>query len=197
MVFHVQSEPRHSERLLQTQVFVGGRCIGKTSLSYANRMCEPGFFEEHVQALLKTQHRQVVDAAREGRIHEVLREGEPPPRPEAQAFAPDVTMAPEPAPPPQALGIEWTNRSSVYASGAVQMQVKVTRGDSSSSGASVVSRFAAPDAQANYTHAVTDADGCATLQLPATEPDLPGATVVIQASVDGSCITKKFRLKRA
>ena len=30
VVYHVQSEARHADLLLQTQVFVHGRCIGKT-----------------------------------------------------------------------------------------------------------------------------------------------------------------------
>ena len=34
-VYHVQSEARESELLLQTQVFVRGRCIGKRATSYA------------------------------------------------------------------------------------------------------------------------------------------------------------------
>jgi hypothetical protein len=34
-VYHVQSEAREGEQLLQTQVFVQGRCIGKRAVSYA------------------------------------------------------------------------------------------------------------------------------------------------------------------
>ena len=34
-IYHVQSEARESEQLLQTQVFVRGRCIGKKATSYA------------------------------------------------------------------------------------------------------------------------------------------------------------------
>ncbi len=35
-VYHVQSEARESEQLLQTQVFVKGRCIGKRAVSYSS-----------------------------------------------------------------------------------------------------------------------------------------------------------------
>ena len=36
-IYHVQSEARESELLLQTQVFVRGRCVGKKATSYAAR----------------------------------------------------------------------------------------------------------------------------------------------------------------
>ena len=40
-MYHVQSEARESELLLQTQVFVRGRCIGKRATSYADKRQRP------------------------------------------------------------------------------------------------------------------------------------------------------------
>jgi hypothetical protein len=37
-VYHVQSEARESELLLQTQVFVRGRCIGKRATPYGDKL---------------------------------------------------------------------------------------------------------------------------------------------------------------
>ena len=37
-VYHVQSEAREGELLLQTQVFVRGRCIGKRATPYADKL---------------------------------------------------------------------------------------------------------------------------------------------------------------
>jgi hypothetical protein len=67
-VYHVQSEARQHERLLQTQVFVKGRCIGKCAASYAQQADQPGFSEEHMHEMLKDQHKHFVAAVREGRI---------------------------------------------------------------------------------------------------------------------------------
>jgi hypothetical protein len=66
-VYHVQSEARHHEELLQTQVFVRGRCIGKHDASYAPQKAQPGFSEHQLESLL-----------RDGRMDEVLRKPDTP-----------------------------------------------------------------------------------------------------------------------
>lgn len=70
-IYHVQSEARAGALLLETQVFVGGRCLGKRATSYADQANEPGFSEQHIHDLLKAQHRSVLDAVRKGHL-EVL-----------------------------------------------------------------------------------------------------------------------------
>ncbi len=73
-VYHVQSEARQHELLLQTQVFVKGRCIGKRATSYAEQTQQPGFSEDHMHEMLKEQHKHFVSAVREGRIEAELAE---------------------------------------------------------------------------------------------------------------------------
>lgn len=73
-VYHVQSEARQHELVLQTLVFVKGRCIGKRTNSYAEQTKQPGFSEEHIHDLLKDQHKHFVAAVREGRIEAELGE---------------------------------------------------------------------------------------------------------------------------
>jgi hypothetical protein len=83
-VYHVQSEARQYELVLQTLVFVKGRCVGKRTSSYAEQTKQPGFSEELMHEMLKDQHKHCVAAVREGRIEAELGE------------------RPEPAPPPAA-----------------------------------------------------------------------------------------------
>ncbi len=71
-VYHVQSEARENVRVLETQVFVHGRCLGKQSVSYADKVSQPGFSEDSVHEILKQQHRTVLDAVREGRVEQLL-----------------------------------------------------------------------------------------------------------------------------
>ena len=88
-VYHVQSEARQHERLLQSQIFVKGRCIGKRASSYAEQGDQAGFSEEQLHELLKEQHRRLVEAVRAGRVEEEL-DDEP-------AAAPAPAPAPAPA----------------------------------------------------------------------------------------------------
>src|SRR5512143_737201 len=71
-VYHVQSEARKAEQLLQTQVFVRGRCIGKKATSYAAMAAKPDFTEDQMHEMLKSQHRAMLDGIREGKINELL-----------------------------------------------------------------------------------------------------------------------------
>jgi len=70
--YHVQSEARKNDHLLQTQVFVKGRCVGKRAVSYADHFKEPDFSEERMQDILREQHKNVVEAIRAGTLDSVL-----------------------------------------------------------------------------------------------------------------------------
>lgn len=82
-VYHIQSEVRQKDQLLQTQVFIKGRCVGKHTSSIAERAADPDFSEEHLHQLLKDQHRGYVIAAREGRLEQLLEVHPKPEEPEA------------------------------------------------------------------------------------------------------------------
>src|SRR5579863_8671884 len=71
-VYHVQSEARENELLLQTQVFVRGRCIGKRAISYADKAAESGFTDQQKEQILRDQHRLVLDSIRDGLVDSVL-----------------------------------------------------------------------------------------------------------------------------
>lgn len=73
-VYHVQSEARVAEHLLQTQVFIGGRCVGKRAISYAEHAAAADFSEEKMHETLKAQHRTVVEALRAGDLKAALGE---------------------------------------------------------------------------------------------------------------------------
>src|SRR5579863_382177 len=71
-IYHVQSEARESEKLLQTQVFVRGRCVGKRAVSYASTANQAGFGDPQKEQQLRDQHRQVLEAIREGKLESML-----------------------------------------------------------------------------------------------------------------------------
>ncbi len=109
-VYHVQSEARQHELVLQTLVFLKGRCIGKRTASYAEQTKQPGFSEEHMHEMLKDQHKHFVAAVREGRIEAELGERSehahaeaPPPAAAAHIaeFAVPAVVAADPASQPE------------------------------------------------------------------------------------------------
>ena len=194
-VYHVQSEAREAEQVLQTQVFVRGRCIGKHAVPYA-AVSQPdgddggggvaqGPGEQnhdlHREKMLRDLHREVLDAIREGRLDSILGKGE---------AASTVAAIKE-------LDLEWINADSVHSSGALIMQLKVTEGGSPLPGARLTFRFARPQAVPYYAQVLTDARGTAEMRIQVDEQYLPDSAVLVQASFEGRTATRKFQLRQA
>jgi len=179
-IYHVQSEAREGERLLQTQVFVRGRCIGKKATSYAGKADEAPLGDAQKEQRLREQHRLVLDAIREGKLDSVLD------RPE-----PEVLAA------VKELEVEWLNAGSVHADRALTMQLRVTEGGAAAPGARLVFRFARPGAAPFYTQAVADSGGSAEIKIEVEEAALPDASLLVQANFEGRTATRKFVLRRA
>ena len=193
-VYHVQSEARQHDLLLQTQVFVRGRCIGKHATSYADKVSQPGFSDEQMHDLLKTQHKGVIEAVRNGGINELL--GIQPgnstgqfPAVEEESPAPAPTAAPE-------LTVEWLNSATVYEQNAIVMKFAVRNGSGNVSGAQITSRLRIGSAAPVYAKAETDSDGTVEMRMSADESALDEASVLVQAAHAGRQATRKFRLRR-
>ena len=177
-IYHVQSEARESELLLQTQIFVRGRCIGKRATSYAASAGHAG--DPQKEQLLRDQHRQVLDAIREGKLESVLDK----PEPDALAGIKE-------------LEIQWVNAGSVHANRSLIMQLRVTNGGAPAPGARLTFRFARPDVAPFYSQTATDASGSAEIKLEIDEAVLPDSAVLAQADYEGRTATRKFVLRKA
>ena len=179
-IYHVQSEAREGELLLQTQVFVRGRCIGKKATSYSAKSSESQFGDSQKEQLLREQHRQVLDAIREGKLDNVLDQ----PEPENLAKVKE-------------LEVQWLNSESVHNEHNLTMQLRVTEGGSAASGARLTFRFARPGAAPFYTQAVADSGGAAEIKIEVEEASLPDASLLVQANFEGRTATRKFLLRKA
>lgn len=179
-IYHVQSEAREGELLLQTQVFVRGRCIGKRARSYASQSSEGQSGDAQKEHQLREQHRTVLDAIREGKLDSVLD------RPEPETLA---TV--------KELDVEWLNSESVHSQQNLTMQLKVTEGGAAASGARLIFRFARPGAAPFYTQAVADAGGAAEIKIEVEEASLPDSSLLVQANFEGRTATRKFVLRKA
>src|SRR4029078_12721197 len=70
VVYHVQSEARVNDLLLQTQVFVKGHCIGKRASSYAELAVQPNFSTEEMHEMLKSQHKLMLEGVKAGKMQD-------------------------------------------------------------------------------------------------------------------------------
>ena len=179
-VYHVQSEARENELILQTQVFVRGRCIGKKATSYAEQIARGDFSDQQKEQILRDQHRQVLDAIREGRVEEMF----------------DRKDSPETLAAVKELDLQWLNADSVRSENSVIMNLRVTEGGSAVEGARLTFRFSRPDAAPFYTQVATNAGGYAEMKVDLEESALSEASVLVQASFGGRTATRKFRLRR-
>jgi hypothetical protein len=179
-IYHVQSEAREGELLLQSQVFVRGRCVGKKATSYAAKATEAQFGDAQKEQQLREQHRLVLDAIREGKLDSVLD------HPEAEALA-----------AVKELDVQWLNAESVHADRNLNLQLRVTEGGAAAAGARLTSRFTRPGVSPVYNQAVTDSSGAAEIKIEVEEAALPESSLLVQANYQGRTATRKFSLRKA
>ena len=189
-VYHVQSEAREGEQLLQTQVFVKGRCIGKRAVPYGSGAAEGKGSSPNAGAqnsdqdrekMLRELHREMLDAIREGKLDSIF----------------DKREAPETLAAVKELDLEWINAGSVHSSGSLTMQIRVTEGGATVEGARLTLRLARPDSPPYYAQVITDAKGNAEMNLQVDEKSLADSSVLVQASFAGRTATRKFQLRAA
>jgi len=178
-VYHVQSEARESELLLQTQVFVRGRCIGKRAISYAEKAKSADFTDQQKEQILRDQHRMVLDSIRDGKLDSVLD------KKDAEALAAI-----------KELDVQLVNAGSMHNDKNLVMRLKVTESGSGVAGARLTVRFARPDAAPFYTQVLTDSGGTAEMKMEMEESALPDSSILVQASFSGRTATRKFQLKK-
>jgi hypothetical protein len=178
-IYHVQSEARESERLLQTQVFVRGRCIGKKATSYGSPSGELQLADTQKEQQLREQHRLVLDAIREGKLDTVLDHSEA-----------ELAAVKE-------LDVQWLNAESVHTDRNLTMQLRVTEGGVAAPGARLTFRFARPGEAPFYTQAVTDSSGAAEIKIAVEETAMPDSSLLVQANFEGRTATRKFALRKA
>ena len=170
-IYHVQSEPRPGELLLETQVFVRGRCIGKHSSSYAGHVSDEGFSEQQLQSLLKEQHRHVLDAIRDSRIEELL--GEPKAVPLALEYVSPERGSGDP----------------------MLLRFRVLRGEDPVPGARLLSRLDASTPV--FNRATSDGEGFAEMAIPLADTPPGDLSLLVHASHSGQSATRKFKIRRS
>jgi hypothetical protein len=179
-IYHVQSEAREADMLLQTQVFVRGRCIGKRATPYVEQAKSPGFTDQKKEEILREQHRLVLDAIRNGKLEEVF----------------DKRETPESLATIKELDIQWLNADSVHAQDKLAMKLRAAEDGKGIAGARLTVRFARPHADPFYTQITTDTSGDAELVFEIEEEQLSEASLLVQVNNSGRTATRKFQLRK-
>jgi hypothetical protein len=199
-VYHVQSEARQNERLLQTQIFVRGQCIGKKAASYANLIDHSEFSEERMHEMLKSQHRETVESVRAGNIDEALSKVRSLDKVLSEMSGVEISPA-APEPPTPALLLEFLNSSDVFSGETVQLRFRVLEGGKPVTGAKLISKLTASshegeEHQPVFVQSQTEPDGCGEVELPLRLDTVSNAVVLVQATHEGKSAMKKFRLSK-
>jgi len=179
-LYHVQSEARKADLLLQTMVFVQGHCIGKYASSYAEQVGNPGFSEEHIHDLLKRQHREVLDVVKAGSIEQFFR---------AQTEIRDAEG--------ESLAVTWLNSNEAPVAQKLTMRLLISDSGAAVDGALVTSRLQQPAGVPIHSQAVTEDDGRAEIELNLAELDrtIRDPVVFVRATHGERSVTRKYRLK--
>jgi hypothetical protein len=179
VVYHVQSEARQRDMLLQTMVFVKGQCVGKRAVSYAQKSAEPDFSEQAMHEFLKSQHKAVLEAIQHGRVNTILG---------SDSSIQDVGNG--------GLTLNWMNASEIPDGPAVSMQFQVLDEGNSVAGANVSVSSAALNSAPAIASATTDVAGNATIRFSLTPEMLEDSSVMARAEHQGKSATRKFRFKK-
>lgn len=179
-VYHVQSEARQSDLLVQTLVFVKGLCVGKRATSYAGKAAAPDFSDQAIHELLKAQHRAVVDAINAGNMESALG---------TAGDIQDIGGA--------GLSLNWIKSEPVIGQSSISMHFQVTDSGHVVAGAEVVARLGSAGDAPVIGRAKSDSAGNLQMQITMTDELKREAAITVQAIHGGKSATRKFRLKRA
>jgi hypothetical protein len=179
-VYHVQSEAREADLLLQTQVFVKGRILGKRASSYAEDTMHPDFSQDRMHELLKTQHKMMVEAVRAQRVEALFC---------AEGEVQETN--------PSGLAVNWLNPAAVFSSGTAILKLSVADEHKPAEGALLTSRMEVSHDAPIHSQSVAEENGTAELEITLPPNESDETVVVVRAKQGEKSLTRKFRLKRS
>lgn len=199
-VYHVQSEARAAEKLLQTQVFVKGYCIGKRAVSYAEQE-SAGQSEDARHEQLREQHKTVIKAIREGHVNDVIESANSKSAAATvETSTPATPAAPIASPPAQPVRLKLLS-SSRPTEDALVIRFSVRLGEVPASGASLKAEILAAAnksetfAGTGTAQAETDPQGEVELSVPLPPNPQGEASLVVEVNCGEITASKKFRIK--
>lgn len=174
-IYHVQSEARQNDLLLQTLIYVKGQCVGKQAFSYAAQTLQPDFSEAAIHDLLKAQHKNAVHAIEQGHMESVL--------------SLDVDIADIGG----ELVLNWINSIDQSQGNNLKMRFQVLDRGQAAVGAEIVVLSSTRGVE-KLGQTRADSSGYAELQVSIGGLEPPA--VIVQARWGGKSTTRKFRFRK-
>jgi len=169
-IYHVQSEWRQKEELLQTQVFMGGDCIGKIERPCAETLLQADCPETQLHEMLKAQHLHILETIRQGQARTLF----------------EI--------PSTELKLEWTGSKVLPEEQVVVLQFRVTTGESPLAGVPVTVCLDVPGRESLVLHSETADSGIAEARISWEQALLAGGTLLVQARRAQQTCRGRFRL---
>ena len=166
-VYHVQTELRGQS--LESQVYVAGRCIGKHRRTVTAEGDDSAAQHDSAQELVRSQHRWIVDAIRQGFVDDVLN----------QETVQELVV--------QFLG------SARQPDGAVHLRFRILSGGLVASGVHVEAGWKNDTAQGDLEPQTSDSTGVAEMKF-----DLSGegsAELEVRVQLDTRHASRRFLVK--
>jgi len=176
-IYHVQSEARSHEQMVQTLVFVKGQCVGKRAVSYSKEVSKPDFSEQAIHELLKAQHRTIIDAINAGTVESALA---------TPAEVEDTASS--------GMSLKCTKAGPISDSG-ISMRFQVTDAGKAAADAELTFRVGATAGAPVIAYATCDNTGQAEMQIPITDELRRESAITVQAKRGNKTVTRKFRFK--
>jgi hypothetical protein len=180
MVYHVQSEARPSDLVVQTLVFMKGLCVGKRTVSYAQEASTPDFSDEAIHQLLKAQHRTVIDAINAGNMDSALG---------TVGEVQDIGGS--------GLSLRWIKADPIGSEGSFTLHLQVTDAGKAVAGAEAVARIGSEADAPVIARATSDNSGNIDMQIVLSDELRRESSLTVQATYGTKSATRKFRFKKA
>jgi hypothetical protein len=177
-VYHVESAARAGDLLVQTSVFVKGMCVGKRMTSYAQEASQPGFSEQAIHELLKTQHRSVVEAVAAGNMESALG---------TAGEVADIGAS--------GFSLKWIRTVPATSRNHIGLQFQVTDSGKAIAGAEVTARIGSSSDSPVIARSASDGAGNVQMEIPVTDDLRREPAIMVHAVHASKSVTRKFRLK--
>jgi hypothetical protein len=169
--YHVQTEDRGAKNpVIDSIIYLGGKIVDRvrTPYDFANST------QEQIEALVRSQHRELVDSIRWG------------------TFTPHAAASESEVPPPSGYGIRLLNPGDIERDGQLCFEIEVwNRKDRGpGSGVALDVRWFAGSGEAQQSQLETEQDGRALASFPPPAQDAEAALLISAKGSEGREVVK-------